>query len=221
MLTDKPPSDKTLKEQIEQELEWDPQIDASHIGVFVNEGAVTLTGYVPTYSHKLAAVRAAERVYGVNAVADELEVHLLDSSLQRDSELAEAIAHALRWNTLVPDGVDAEVRKGVVTLRGQVEWEFQRQAAERAVRDVRGLKGVTNLIVVKPKAPAVEIERRVAEAIKRSAELDSSSIKVTTDNGTVHLFGKVHSLFEKRVAEEAAAAAPGISKIDNQIVVAP
>jgi osmotically-inducible protein OsmY len=214
-------NDEKLKEDVERELEWDPKVDAAHIGVVVEDGAVTLTGYVKTYSEKLAAIRAAERVYGVKAVADELEVRLEGSNVQDDTAIAQAIDNTFRWNTLIPDTVKAEVRNGFVTLVGEVEWGYQRTAAERAVRDIRGVKGVSNLIVVKPKVRATEIEKRVVDAIKRSAELDARSIWVTTDNGTVHLHGHVHSVFEKRVAEQAAASAPGVAKVDNEIVVTP
>jgi osmotically-inducible protein OsmY len=215
------PGDDELKREIERELEWDPKVNAAHIGVVVRDGAVALTGYVSTYSEKYAAVRAAERVYGVKAVADEIEVRLGGADVQDDAAIAEAIIHSFRWNTLVPESVKAEVRDGWVTLRGEVEWEYQLQAAKRAVRDIRGVKGVSNLIVVKPRVKPAEIEKRVAEAIKRSAELDARSIRVTTENGTVHLHGTVHSLYERRVAEEAAKAAPGVSKVENEIVVTP
>jgi osmotically-inducible protein OsmY len=214
-------NDEKLKQQVERELEWEPKVNAAHIGVIVKNGAVTLTGHVPTYSEKLAAVRAAERVYGVKAVADEIEVQLSPSHIEDDSAIAEALVHSFRWNTLVPDTVQAEVRDGWVTLRGEVEWEYQRKAAERAVRDTRGVKGVSNLIVITPKVKASEIERHVADAIKRAADLDARSIWVTTDNGTVHLHGHVHSLYEKRVAEQVASAAPGVAKVDNEIAVTP
>jgi osmotically-inducible protein OsmY len=213
--------DQGLKKQIEQELEWDPQVDAANVGVIVRDGAVTLTGYVATYAEKYAAVRAAERVYGVKAVADDIEVRLSGKNVQDDTAIAEAILHAFRWNTVVPDTVKVEVRNGLVTLRGTVDWEYQRHAAERAVRDIRGVKGVANLIVVKPKVASKEIQKRVADAIKRSADLDARSIRVTTDNGTVHLHGHVHSLHEKKLAEYAAASAPGVSEVDNEIVVTP
>ncbi|MGZ4357655.1 MAG: BON domain-containing protein, partial [Gaiellaceae bacterium] len=192
--------DKTLQAGVMQELKWDPEVNAAHIGVIAKDGAVTLTGYVSSYSEKYAAVRAAERVYGVRAVADEIEVRLPASSKRDDPAIAEAIAHTLQWNTLVPETVDVEVRNGYVTLRGEVEWNYQKDAAERAVRDVTGVMGVANLITVKPKVRASEVRKRVEEAIERAAALDARGISVTTTNGTVHLHGTVHSLFEKRVA---------------------
>jgi osmotically-inducible protein OsmY len=215
-------SDERLKREVERELEWDPEVDAAHIAVIVENGAVTLTGYVSKYPEKVEAVRAAERVLGVRAVADEIEVRLPGADAQDDTAIAKAITHSFEWNTRVPDTVKAEVRDGVVTLRGEVEWEYERNAAERAVRYVRGVKGISNLIVVKPRSKKIsQIEERIAEAIKRSAALDASSISVAAENGTVHLRGKVHSFHEKRLAEKAAASAPGVSKVENEIEVVP
>ncbi|MGZ4372596.1 MAG: BON domain-containing protein [Gaiellaceae bacterium] len=214
-------NDQELKQEVERELEWDPKVDAANVGVVVRDGAITLTGYVSTYAEKFAAVRAAERVYGVTAVADEIEVRPSGKNVLDDTAIAEAIKHAFDWSAIIPDTVQAEVRDGGVTLRGDVEWEWQRHAAERTVRDIRGVRWISNLITVKPKVKASAIEERVAEAIKRSAELDARSIWVTTNNGTIHLHGHVHSLHEKRVAESAAASAPGVSRVENDIAVTP
>jgi osmotically-inducible protein OsmY len=216
-------NDKALQEAVLRELEWDPKVDATHVGVIANDGAVTLVGSVPSYADKLAAVRAAERVYGVRAVADNLEVKLPSKSKRDDAELAEEIARELKWNSLVPDTVGAEVRNGYVTLRGEVEWGYQRDAAERAVRYITGVIGVANLITVKPQAKPDphEVEQRVAEAIKRMADLDARSIWASTTNGTVHLHGTVHSVYEKKLAEDAAKSAPGVQKVENDIAVVP
>jgi osmotically-inducible protein OsmY len=215
--------DKTLQEQVMHELVWDPEVDAAHIGVSAKDGAVTLTGHVGSYAQKMAAVRAAERVYGVRAVADELEVELPSSATRDDTDLAEEIARELQWNTSVPDTVEAEVRNGLVTLRGEVERPYQRDAAEQAVRHVTGVKGVTNLIVVKPsiKPNPAEVQERIADAIRRMAELDARAIEATTSNGTVHLRGVVHTFHEKKLAENAAKSAPGVQAVKNDIVVAP
>jgi len=216
------PSDQALQDAVMRELKWDPRVNAAHIGVAAKDGAVVLTGHVPTYAEKWAAVKAAERVYGVRAVADEIKVKLSKSSVRDDLDIAEQIANAFRWNTLVPDSVDAEVRDGWVTLRGNVEWNFEKNEAERAVRNITGVTGVTNMIAVKPKVPKpVEIEKRIKEAITREADLDARSIQVTTRNGTVELQGHVHSLWEKKIAESAAASAPGVSKVENQLAVIP
>jgi osmotically-inducible protein OsmY len=215
-------SDEILKREVERELEWDPQVEHERIGVIVKDGAVTLTGYVSKYGKKCAALHAAERVHGVRAVADEIGVRLPGSVGGDDSAIAEAIARSLRWNTNVPDNVKAEVRDGVVVLRGEVEWEYQRNAAERAVRNVKGVTGVSNLIVVKPRTKkTADVEQRIREAIERCAGLDVDSLSITTENSTVLLRGKVRSLREKHVAEEEAASAPGISKVDNELEVVP
>lgn len=215
--------DERIKAEVMHELEWDPQVDAAHIGVSVAHGAVTLTGHVGRYSERLAAVRAAERIYGVRAVADELEVELHRADRPDDSEIAHAVARTLRRNRLVPDTVEGVVENGSVTLRGSVRWNFQRDAAERAIRGIRGVTDVKNEIAVRSRTkPKPEIvERLVAEAIERAASLEARRIRVTTSDGTVHLYGHVHSLYEKQVAEDVVKSAPGVTKIDNKIVVVP
>jgi Predicted periplasmic or secreted lipoprotein len=216
-------SDKTLKEAVMRELEWDPSVEAAHIGVIAKDGAVTLTGKVPTYSQKWAAVRAAERVFGVRAVADELEVKLSSLNTRDDQDIAEQIARTFEWSTTVPDTVEAEVRKGWVTLKGDVDWSYQRDEAERAIRHITGVTGVSNLIVVKPKVKPkpTDVEKRIEEAITREADLDARRIWVTTHNGTAELHGTVHSFWEKRLAEQAAASAPGVAKVENLLAVTP
>jgi osmotically-inducible protein OsmY len=212
-------TDKALQEAVMRELEWDPKVVPEHIGVIARKNSVTLTGYVSSYTEKYAAVKAAERVYGVKAVADEIEVRLPNSAQRDDSDIAEAIATRIRWSTLIPDTVEAEVRNGVVTLRGTVKWHHQREAAKRAVRDVTGVRSVLNLITVTPEVKPADVEHRITEAIQRNATLDAQQIEVTTTNGTVRLTGHVRSLWEKRVAEEAARSAPGVREVDNELAV--
>lgn len=139
-------SDRFLQENVMQELQWEPRVNAPHIGVSAADGSVTLTGNVATYGERMEAVKAAERVHGARAVADEIEVKLRAPHVRDDSEIAEAASRALRWNNLIPENVDAEVRQGFITLRGEVEWQFQRDAAGRIVRDLVGAKGVWNQI---------------------------------------------------------------------------
>jgi osmotically-inducible protein OsmY len=211
-----------MRDTVVRELEWDPRLDADRIGVSAKDGAIVLTGHVPAYFEKQAAVRAAERVYGVRAVADEIEVKLPGSSVRDDADIAEEIARLVRWSTVLPGAVKAEVSKGHVTLRGEVAWGYQRQEAERAIRHLAGVHGVTNRITVKPHLPkAADVEDRVGEAIERMADLDARSISVTTTNGTVHLHGHVHSFAERRTAEHAAASAPGVTNVENDIYVRP
>jgi osmotically-inducible protein OsmY len=216
-------SDRKLRDAVMRELKWDPAVNAARIAVTARNGAVTLSGHVSSYAEEMAAVAAAERVRGVKAVADELEVHIPISDVRDDTDLAQEIARTLRWSILVPDTVEAEVRDGHVTLRGEVRWAFQRRAAERAIRSLRGIRGVTNEIAVRPrgKPDPARVKEQIVEAIERSAALDARSIWIATADGTVHLHGQVHSLWEKHVAEEAAAAAPGVARVENHIVVTP
>jgi osmotically-inducible protein OsmY len=215
--------DAELQKSVRQELEWDPRVDAGHIGVSVEDGVVTLTGHVESYTERIAAVRAAERVHGVRAVADEIVVEPAFSAPVDDTDLAEEIVRRFRWNVLIPEEVKVEVRDGIVTLWGEVRWSFQRKAAERAVRDVRGVRDVDNQITVKSreKPKPEEIERRIADTIERMADLEARRIAITTTDGAVRLRGTVHSLYEKRLAEEAALATPGVTKIENDLVVVP
>jgi osmotically-inducible protein OsmY len=216
-------TDRALRAEVLRELERDPEVDETRIAVSVENAAVTLAGHVSSYPQKLAAVRAVERVLGVRAVADELVVEPPDESLRDDIEIAEAIAKELRWNALVPETVKAEVRRGVVALRGEVEWFFQREEAERTVRLVQGIVGVSNMIVLKPrsKPTAAELRKQVLEALQRIAALDTSEIWVAAQGETVTLNGRVHSLFEKKLAEQIARSAPGYSKVVNEIVLRP
>ena len=216
-------TDKTIEDAVRHELEWDPEVRAAHIAVSARDGAVVLVGNVSSYAERKAAVRAAERIYGVRAVADQIEVRLPGASVGDDADIAETILRQLRANTLVPDTVKVEVRNGYVTLRGTVERSYQRDAAERPIEHLQGVYAVTNLITIKPRSKprAAEIERGIHEAIGRMADLDVRAIGVSVSGGTVHLNGHVHSLSERRMAERAAASAPGVRKVNNEIAVTP
>jgi VCBS repeat-containing protein len=217
-------TDEALADAVRSELEWDPKVDQTHIGVAAADGAVTLTGYVRTYPQEHAAVRAAERIHGVRAVADELQVRLSQTLERNDTEIAEAISRKGQWNTLIPQSVSAEVKNGAVTLRGEVEWAFQRDDAAEAIRHLAGVRSVTNDITVKPSgsAESSEVTQRVEDAIGRQANLDARSISVvTTEDGTVHLQGRVRSLAESRAAVQAAEAAPGVKTVENDLAIRP
>jgi osmotically-inducible protein OsmY len=215
-------SNKTLREAVTRELDWDARFDSDHIGVSAKDGAIVLSGHVPSYGDRWGAVKAAERVYGVRAVADEIEVTLAASSVRDDSDLAEDISRAFRSNLAIPDSVAAEVDCGHVTLRGDVEWAYQRSEAQRTLRNLQGVHKVSNVIAIKPGAPtAADVAERVNDAIERMADLDARSIWVTTDNGAVQLHGNVHSLAERRTAGLAAASAPGVADVENEIRVTP
>ena len=216
-------NDTTLADAVRTELQWDPKVDPAHIGVSAVDGAVTLTGYVASFPQEHAAVRAAERVHGVRAVADELDVKLPTSLKRNDSDIAEEISREREWNAQIPESVEAEVKDGRVRLRGEVEWSFQREQAERAIRHLAGVRSVDNEIALKPQAKpeAAEVERRVEDAIERMADLDAGSVRVTTRDGTIRLHGQVHSLAERRTAQRAAESAPGVMRVENDLVVRP
>ena len=214
-------SDKRLQEAVEKELEWEPRVNAASIGVAAKDGAVTLTGDVPTYGEKIAALDAAERVYGVRAVANEIEVRMTDDFTRNDAEVAEAASRALDWDHFVPQTVEAEVHDGHLTLKGVVEWPYQRREAEEAVRHLFGVKSVLNTIAVEPQAGPSDVEQRISEAFSRHARLDARQIIVTVTGGTAHLYGSVHSMAEKRSAVEAAGSAPGVIVVDDQLSVVP
>jgi osmotically-inducible protein OsmY len=215
-------SDSEIREDVIRELRWDPQVqDPEAIGVAVKDGAVTLTGHTSTYAEKLAAVRAAARVYGVKAVADELVVRLAEDP-RDDSDIAQAIAHVLEWNTQIPTGkVHARVQAGWVTLEGHVDWDYQRREVERMVRHVRGVVGVTNSIAVEPPVRPDEVAAKIEDAFKREAEVDARHVRVEMSDHTAKLYGHVHSINEATAAAAAAASAPGVATVENHLVVSP
>lgn len=214
-------TDKQLQTDVMNELNWEPSVEAAHVGVSAQDGAITLTGRVPTYATKMRAVKAAERVYAVRAVADELEVRLPSDHVHDDSTIAAAIAHNLKWNVAVPHQVEVKVAKGWVTLSGKVDSHFQSEAARHAVEFHAGVCGVINLIEVNKRVKPGDIQKLIGSAFQRNATLDARQIQVTSENGTVHLRGNVHSVNESLAARHAAYAAPGVTNVDNQLVVTP
>jgi osmotically-inducible protein OsmY len=213
-------NDLELKKSVETELSFEPSINAAEIGVVVKNGVVTLTGRIDSYWEKIAAERATSRVTGVRAVANELQVRLPSSSERTDEDIARAAVDSLSWSVLVPSkSVKVKVSNGWVTIEGSVDWQFQKSAAEKTVRKLIGVKGVTNLIEVKPHMSTGEVKSVIESALKRSAELDASRIKVDAEGDKVVLRGMVRSWMEREEAERAAWRAPGVRNVENQITV--
>jgi osmotically-inducible protein OsmY len=214
-------TDEQIQQDVLSELKFDPRVSPSEIGVSVKDGVVTLTGWVDSYTKRWAAEDAAHRVKGVKAVANDIEVRLSSASERTDADLAAAAVRALEWDAfLSPEKIDVTVSKGWVTLKGEVEWQFQKQDAERVIRRLNGVKGVTNLITVKPRVTPADLKQKIQQALLRTAELDAKRINVDVQGSKVVLTGTVRSWAEKEEAERAAWAAPGITSVDNRIAVA-
>jgi osmotically-inducible protein OsmY len=215
-------TDMELQADILAELKWEPRVNAAHIGVTAKDGVVTLTGHVPSYAEKYGAERAAKRVYGVKAVADELDVKLPGSLKRTDEDIAQACIAAFKSHYAVPaENIKVLLSNGWIKLEGEVEWQYQKEAAENTVRNLAGVTGVSNNIRIKPRVSLSEVKSKIEEAFKRNAEIDARRISVEAHDGKVILHGSVRSWAEREEAQEAAWAAPGVMQIENQIAVAP
>lgn len=213
-------TDSKLQHDVIDELEWQPSVDASQIGVTAKSGVITLTGSVPRYAEKAEAERLAKSIAGVQAVANDIEVRLPGASERNDTEIATAAINALAWHTSVPrDKVKVTVRNGWLTLEGCLDWQFQRDLARQAVCHLIGVKGVTNEIALNPQPKAKDIKSKIEAAFKRKAELDASHVQIDTVEGVVKLKGYVDSWTEFSEAEKAAWAAPGVVLVDNELTV--
>jgi osmotically-inducible protein OsmY len=213
-------TDSQLKKDVQAELEWDPAINATHVGVAVADGVVTLTGHLDSYAEKYAAERAAQRVEGVKAVAVELDVKPPAGHKRTDAEIGAAVESALRWNSLVPDDrIKVMVERGWVTLSGELDWDYQREQALKAVCPLTGVLGVTNNMALKPQVTPGNITQRIQGALQRQAEREAKGIEVIVSGHTVTLKCQVHSWAERKAAQGAAWSAPGISSVVNQLRV--
>jgi osmotically-inducible protein OsmY len=215
-------SDAEIERDIEEELQWDPDLDATDIAVSVKSGVVTLAGFVKSYTDKYEAESAAKRVAGVIAVANDIEVRMPSVDERPDPDIArDAVAAIKSQLPISSEHIKIVVKNGWVTLEGQVEWQYQRSTAENSVRRIKGVKGVNNLILLKPRAEPSEIKRKIQEAFRRNAEIDANRITVEAHGGEVILKGTVRSWIEREEAERVAWSAPGVIKVEDRIIVSP
>lgn len=214
-------SDSAIKQDLLAELKWDAEIDDTKIGVTVSNGAVTLTGHVPSYRQKMAAAKAAKRVSGVLAVVNDIDVRLPAENRTTDEGLAERISNVLKWNVSIPgQGIKADVKNGIVTLNGEVDWQYQRANILKNIEHVSGVVSVINLITLKPRVSEGDIQQKIKDALKRHADVEANNISVMVSGGTATLSGVVESMSEMDRIESAVWAAPGVSRVIDNLRIA-
>ncbi len=212
--------DSQLQQAVLAEFNWEPSVTAGHIGVTANAGVVTLTGHVDSYAKKMAAETAARRVKGVKAVAEEIEVRLPFDTKRSDEDIAEAAIDRLAWNVSVPkDSVSVKVEQGWVTLTGQVDWWYQKDAVELDIRPLHGVRGVSNQTTIKPRVNTANLSDEITHALHRSWFFDPDQVHVRAEGGKVILTGTVHSSYERQVAARTAWSAPGATNVENDLAV--
>lgn len=213
-------TDSQLQHDVMDELVWDPSIDHAHIGVAAKGGVVTLSGFVSNYAQKITAEHAAERVQGVQGIAEELTVRFLSDPKTSDEEIARRILDVFAWDVTIPDNkVTVKVEKGYVTLNGTLDWHYQKDAARKAAGKISGVISVNNAIKINNTAVVGDVRERIMAAFKRSATADASALRVTADGGTIKLSGNVHGRHERQMAERTAWAAPGVFFVEDNLVV--
>jgi osmotically-inducible protein OsmY len=213
--------DSELRQDILDELEFEPSIDANDIGVTVENGIVTLSGHVPNYSQKMAVERLVSHLKGVRGIAEEIEVRYPGSGPgMSDDEIAARVVNTLKWSTLVPDNkVHVTVQKGWVTLSGKLDWNYQKTGAADAIHDIKGVVGITNQIELVPRVSSVDVKKRIEEALKRNALVESDGIKVDVAGNKVTIKGRVKAWSERKLVEQAVWATPGVTTVSDQLMI--
>jgi len=213
-------SNKQLRQDILDELDFEPSVNATNIGVAVDNGVVTLNGHVSSYAEKIATEQAVRRVKGVRAIAQELEVRYPSERKTADDEIAKRALDILRWSLVSSEAIKLTVHSGLITLSGEMEWQYQKKAAEDAVRKLSGIVGVINNIKIKPQVSVSDLKQKIEDALKRSAEVEARAIRITVrDGGNILLEGKVHDWMERDVVENAAWSAPGVTVVEDRLTI--